>query len=298
MAYDPAMPFPAPPAPAFAPDHAATTTGPLRYEDLTQGGHLMPIALTHALDGLWRDVLRKHAGAHAARKTGVVPLLTRMTLASTEAAIRVDQASEARAGFELAYSRDDAGDVARLYLNCWSEVRGAPRAAAGDLVLAGHMFAEHTFTRPFAPPAQRRVTELDAPGFPRVPEARYAAPPPATAGDAPVGARWLDELAPDPTEVCFGLDHTDSNQHVNSLVYIRVFLEAVQRRVAAAGRSHRVRSRVVDIAYRKPCFAGERVRTSLRLFEHAGTLGAAGFIASTDGDDGKPRCYVRVVLAE
>ena len=91
----------------------------------------------------------------------------------------------------------------------------------------------------------------------------------------------------------FGLDHTDANQHVNSLVYIRTFLEAVQRRVATAGKSVKVRSRAVDIAYHKPCFAGDRVRSHVRLFDHEGTLGAAGHIS---GDDGKPRCFVRVLL--
>jgi len=35
------------------------------------------------------------------------------------------------------------------------------------------------------------------------------------------------------------------------------------------------------------------VRSHLRLFEHQGVLGAAGHMT---GDDGKPRCYVRVLL--
>jgi acyl-ACP thioesterase len=122
---------------------------------------------------------------------------------------------------------------------------------------------------------------------------QYAAPAPTTANDLPDGARWLDELAPDSAEYAFTLDQTDSNQHVNSLVYIRVFHDAINRRLVATGRPMRMRSRAVDIAYRKPCFAGDKVRASLRLFEHDGGLGAAGLIA---GDDGKPRCYVRVLL--
>jgi len=91
----------------------------------------------------------------------------------------------------------------------------------------------------------------------------------------------------------FTLDQTDANQHVNSLVYIRSFLDAAQRRLAATGQPLKLRSRAVDIAYRKPCFAGDRVRAHLRLFDLAGAVGAAG---SFVGDDGKPRCYVRVLF--
>ena len=85
-------------------------------------------------------------------------------------------------------------------------------------------------------------------------------------------------------------------QHVNSLVYVRYFLDAVGRRLAAGDHPPKLRSRAFDIAYRKPSFAGDRVRVSLRMFELPGagaTRGAAGLIA---GDDGKPRCYVRATV--
>ena len=114
-----------------------------------------------------------------------------------------------------------------------------------------------------------------------------------SAGDAPDGARWLDELSPDGVLTPFTLDQTDGNQHVNSLVYIQVFLDAVQRRLAERGQPLVRASRAIDIAYRKPCFAGDQVRSHLRLFEADGGIGAAGHIAGTDG---KPRCYVRVLF--
>ena len=56
----------------------------------------------------------------------------------------------------------------------------------------------------------------------------------------------------------------------------------------------RLRTKAVDVAYRKPCFAGDTVRAQLRLFQLGDSLGAAGSVV---GDDGKPRCYVRVALA-
>jgi len=291
------MLFPAPPMPTFPSDHATTTASYLRYEDCTQDGRLIPIAIPPSLGGLFQDAIMKHPGARNAIASGVVPILTRQTIVSREQPIRIDRAIEIRAGFDLAHATEN-DEVSRLFMRAWSEVHGiagriGPRQVDGARSVAGTLFSEYTFTRLFAPPDQRRVTRLEVEGYPAVPDVHYAAPPPSTAQDAPEGATWLDELAPDPAEVVFGLDQTDANQHVNSLVYIRTFLDAVQRRLAAAGRSLKVRSRAVDIAYRKPCFAGDRVRSQVRLFEHPDSLGAAGLIT---GDDGKPRCYVRVLL--
>ena len=270
----------------------------LRYEDLAQDGRAIPLALPMAMSEMWHHVLHAHPGQRSAVASGILPILTRLTLTSLEAPIRVDRPVETRAGFLLAYDRDVDGD-ARIFLNVWAELHGAAgRIGArppGPPVLAGHLFAEHTFTRLFAPPGRRRVSRLEVEGYPELPEARYEAPAAAAAGEAPAGARWLDELAPDPAEVAFTLDQTDSNQHVNSLVYIRVFLDAVGRRLDAGGRPLAVLSRAVDIAYRKPCFAGDRVRAHVRLFDADGTLGAAGFIAGP-GEESRPRCYVRILL--
>ena len=284
--------------PAFPADQAHTGEDLLRYEEVAQDGRVIPIGLVTSMSGVWHHALRAHPGHRACIAQGVLPLMTRLTLTSLEAPIRVDRPVETRAGFQLAHHRGPDGE-ARIFLNIWSELHGAAgRIGArppGPLVLAGRLFGEHTFTRPFAPPDRRRVSRLEAPGYPEIPEARYDAPAPATAGEAPPGARWLDELAPDPAEVAFTLDQTDGNQHVNSLVYIRVFLDAVQRRFAAGGHPLIVLSREVEIAYRKPCFAGDRVRVHLRMFDAGGALGAAGFIAPA-GEEQRPRCYVRAVL--
>jgi hypothetical protein len=281
--------FPAPPVPPFAPDRSALTEHSMRYEDLTQDGRLMPIAIPSTMSGLWRTILVKHAGARNAQSTGVIPLLTRLTIHSRDIAVRLNKPLEVRSGFELArgLAEGPRGGIARLYMNVWCDLRGIA-IKGGELADCGAIFAEHTFTRPFAPPDQRKVTSLDVEGYPSIPEAVYGAPAPATASEPPDGATWRDELLADGRESCFSLDQTDSNQHVNSLVYIRVFLDAAQRRLPDL----RVRARAVDIAYRKPSFAGDRVRAHVRLFERAGQVGAAGFIAA---DDGKPRCYVRAI---
>lgn len=293
------MLFPAPSAPAFAADQAIQTERYPRYEDCTQDGRLMPIAIPPALSTLWETVLADHRGAQSAASAGVLALLTRLTVSSLDQPIRVDRRFESTVGFELAHARDERGEVARLFTNVWADVRGiAGRTNSphiGDqLVLAGQAFAEHTFTRPFGPPAQRRVTDLAGlDGYPALPATRYHQPAPHTAGEAPDGATWLDEFAPDVVDTRFTLDQTDANQHVNSLVYVRVFLDAAQRRLAA----HPVplRSKAFDVAYRKPSFAGDRVRAHLRMFALGDLLGAAGFLCAP-GEESKPRCYIRVLF--
>jgi len=300
----PAMLFPAPPTPAFPPEHAATTERQPRYEDCTQDGRLNPIAIPPSLATLWQTTIARHPGARNARASGVLALLTRLTVSSLDQPIRVQTPVESLVGFELAHERDPAGQVARLYMNVWADVRGVPgrsapggpRPASRDRVLAGQAFAEHTFTRPFGPPEQRRVTSFAGiAGYPEIPDARHAPLPPASAGEAPDGATWLDELTGDPVETMFMLDHTDANQHVNSAVYVRCFLDAMQRRLAAGSYPAKLRSKAFDIAYRKPCFVGDRVRAHIRLFSQGDHIGGAGFIAPA-GEEARPRCYVRALF--
>ncbi|HMG55195.1 MAG TPA: hypothetical protein VK601_16980 [Kofleriaceae bacterium] len=296
------MQFPAPPAPEFPPDQLFTNPLYPRYEDCTQDGRLNTLAIPPGLATMWNARDARTTGNRQARASGLVSLLTRLTVASLEQPVRVNRPFEAVVGFQLAHDRDAAGEVSRLFLNIWADVRGRPHLPAerraadtGALVVAGHAFAEHTYTRPFGPPEQRRVTSLAGiDGVPAIPEVRYHQPAPASAAEAPAGARWLDELAADPVETAFLLDHTDANQHVNSLVYVRVFLDAAGRRIAAGGHPPRLRSRAFDIAYRKPSFAGERVRAHIRTFAHGEHVGVAGFLAAA-GEEARPRCYVRVL---
>ncbi len=304
-----AMLFPAPLAPVFSPAHVTTTERYPRYEDCTQDGRLTAIAIPPALATLWETALARSPGTRNAHAAGVVSLLTRLTVTSLDQPIRVHHPVSSTVGFELAHDRDAAGEVARLYMNVWAEVRGvagrggpaaalAAGAPGGDRapVLAGHAFAEHTFTRPFAPAGRRRVTSLAGiEGYPALPEAQHASQAPASAAEAPEGATWLDALAADVVDVRFTLDQTDANQHVNSLVYVRCFLDAFQRRLAAGGHPATLRSKAFDIAYRKPSFVGDRVRAHLRLFAHGDGIGGAGFLAAA-GEEARPRCYVRVIF--
>lgn len=295
-------PFPVPPRPELPPERMATAEFALRYEDIAQDGRMMAIAFPPALGWtVWDKLLDQHPAERALAARGVVPILSRLTIVGTDAAVRVDRPATATGGYQLA-RRERDGAVDKLFLNMWVEVQGAagrlvPPQGPGEPVVAGTVFAEHTFTRLFAAPGARKVTRFEVPGLPEVPRAVYDAPAPTTAMELPAGATAIDdEVHADPVVTAFGLDHTDSNQHVNSLVYPRLFAEAALRRLATLGRPRAVLVRALDIGYRKPSFAGDRVRIHTRLFALGDRVGAAGFVADVDDADARPRCCARILF--
>jgi hypothetical protein len=288
-------PFPAPATPAETP--FAENTVRLRWEDVAQDGRIMITALAPAIGStIWNGLLKDHAGMRAAERQGLVSILTRLTAVGTDEPIRVIAPVCARGTYQLAHSAVD-GAVDRLFMNAWVEVHGTRGKVwsepAGPQVPAGRMFVEHTFTRLFeATPDKRKVKQFDVEGMPVVPEARYDVPGFATAMELPAGAEPLDDgYVADAAVTCFGLEHTDSNQHVNSLVYPRLFAEAALRRLD----DRVVLVRALDIAYRKPSFAGDVVRIHLRRFRIDGRVGAAGYRAA-DGET-RPRVCARILLA-
>ncbi|TMQ15096.1 MAG: hypothetical protein E6J91_13965, partial [Deltaproteobacteria bacterium] len=92
------MLFPAPPAPAFPPDQTATNPHYPRYEDCTQDGRLVTTAIPPALATLWNTRDSRNAGARQARATGLISLLTRLTVISLDQPVRVNRPFEAAVG--------------------------------------------------------------------------------------------------------------------------------------------------------------------------------------------------------
>ena len=290
----------APEAPADSPSAKARVF--LRYEDITQDGRLLLEVLPNAIGAsVWEMQLEKDPFVRECMRRGIVPMLSRFVLEGEPGPFSVMKPLECEGRYALARALNEAGEVERIIVNMWAELRGPigrtrpPRPDdAGTIAPAGRVFAEHVFTRPFGPPAQRRVTSLDdVPGAPTsLP--RYVLRPFERMLDLPAGATALDDLGAEGEPAIFGVMHTDSNQHVNSLVYLRLFEEAALRRFAALGKREPVLSRKLEIAYRKPCFAGERVRVEIRSFELGGQLGVVGQLVPET--QGSPHCAVRVLF--
>jgi len=293
-------------APVVPESHRASATMLLRYEDVAQDGRITLEALPHGIgESVWAKLLRDHPIAKDARSLGVLPILTRLVVEANEDPISVLRPLQGHGLYELAHTKKD-GVVDRIMLNLWLDVRGTIGRTQGSVprdgepIVVGRVFAEHVFTRPFAEPGQRKVLRLEFPGAPEIPETVYAWRDPADLLALPEDAEPFEgALEEDPVPVVFGLGHTDGNQHVNSLVYPRLFEEAVLRRLQSLGRSPVVLPRALDVAYRKPSFAGERVRLSLRTFGCGGKSGDVGAVGmfTGEGPGARPHCYLRMRFA-
>lgn len=301
-----------PPLPNLPDTQRATGSFPVRYEDIAQDGRLLLEATTTALGAaVWGPLIGRHALTPYMREQGIVPILTRLVIEGAPGPFSVNHRLSASGAFELSHARTPAGEVDRIFLDMWAEVsapigrtHGAPPERAGETATAGRIFAEHVFTRLFAPPAQRKVARLDAPGLATVPEKQREARRLSAILELPVGAVALDDgIVVDPTPIVFGLTHTDSNQHVNSLVYPRLFEDAALRRFAAHGRATAVLARSIEIGFRKPCFAGDSMRVALRAYRLGDSLGAVGvWVAERDATTAeamaaaRPHAYVHTVF--
>ncbi len=258
-------------------ERRATAQVEVRYEDVAQDGRVKLSALPHAMGmACWRGLLANHPASRLTKGEGILPILSRWIAEMGDAPVSVFRKLEARGAWDVAHAVDDEGEVDRLIMILTTEVWGRigrtypPQPDdAGTPICVGRLYAEHVYTRPFGPPEERKVRALpDGYGLPAVPERRIEWVDPKSLLALPEGTRALeDEETPDGELVCFGLGHTDSNQHVNSLVYPRIFEDAGLRKLRALGRGEEgPLPTTMEIAFRKPCFAGDRVRASTRAF--------------------------------
>ena len=300
-----------PPPPANLPlDQRTEGKLALRYEDITQAGRARSVAIPSSGGVIWRNLLA-HRSFDPDRAGKVFPILSRLVVQTNDVVLPVFPWFDVKGCFQLAHSRNDAGEVARLYLNVWSEVGGrtgrtnAPQPGnAGKRVVAGRCLAEHVFTRPFGPLSERKVHHLDVDGIPRIPPDVCVWRHRPAILEIPPNWEVLDPSpADDASHFVFGLDHTDSNQHVNSLVFPDLFEQASLRRFAEHGIVGKIQATGFEAGFRKPCFAGDAVRVVLRTFKLGRQLGAVGLFvpnADSSADDEwnpKPYCYLRMAFA-
>lgn len=255
-----------------------------RYEDITQDGRIVLTTLMPGVgQSIWRGLIAKMPAFDGFMAEGILPILRRLVVVEGHPGPFSVHAPIAFEGtWRLA--REKGGD--RLFVNMWvdayapvAHTLGPPPPSDAPRVLAGRIFAEHVVTKPFAPPDERKVTRLDAPGLPAVPEDEYAFEP----GEALVAGRALEPAG----EVAFGMMHTDSNQHVNSLVYPRMFEEALLRKHGDAT----LLCRALEMRWRKPFFAGDRATIALSLEGES----AVGTIAPSSTPD-RASCAIAMTL--
>jgi hypothetical protein len=277
----------------------------VRYEDVAQDGRPLLECVPPSLGCVWRKELANHPDAPKTQGLGIVPILTRIEVALGEDSFSPMQRFdvEGRAGMLAATNAEDG--YKRALLDIETIVYGKtshallPRTGPSERREVGRIRAEHVLTKLFAKKDERRVTPEDvrAAGV-RLDGARVWSRPQQIV-EAPDGVTAIDgDFVRDTVPLAMGLMHTDSNQHVNSLVYPRLFEEAVMRRLHSLGRSRAVLSRALSIGWRRPSFAGDVLHVEMRLFEKGARLVACGmFFGENERDRARARCYVRVDLA-
>ncbi|MBI4510763.1 MAG: hypothetical protein HY698_14100 [Deltaproteobacteria bacterium] len=278
-------------------------TARFRYEDVTQDGRAILTALPLGVSlTAWEQLILPDPRWKTLLGRGVLPILHRLVIEGGDSPVSVGRPFEVRGCYQLAHTVDGGGEVNRLLLNIWCETTapigrtyGPPPPNAGEITVVGRVRAEHVITRPLGAKDQRKVLRLDVEGLPAVPPTRMTVAPAEQLISIPRGAELIDEtLLPDEAPLLFGLVHTDSNQHVNSLVFLRSFEEAALRRLAAHGRATKLLARRAEIAFRKPFFAGERARIHLQAFSLEGRLGALGTF--TGEPPASPHSFVRMMF--
>lgn len=281
----------------------------LRHEDIAQDGRPLLHAIPPALGSVWRVLLKDVQDADVLKRDGVLPILSRIRLDVTEHVVSpfrpfsVEGFGERVAG--------TAPDYTRVLYNIHARVsaKGGHAMFSGSpdhVAVVGTMFAEHVLTRPFAEKDRRRVVPEDVTGAGVTLDGTQPFLPARSILEEPIAGA----IAVDPAFVqgdvplAMGLMHTDANQHVNSLVYPRLFEEAVLRRLHALGRSLAVRARSLEIGYRRPSFAGDVIRVDTRLFdvpaagaEPARIVALGVFVALDETGHETARVFSRLTLS-
>lgn len=278
--------------PARGYESSAKTEIQPRFEDVTQDGRVQLTALMPGLDAVWR-ALDASVELGSFRERGVIPILRRIVVMGEPGPFSAYAPLACEGTWRLA--RERGGD--RIFLSMWLDVHApqggplAPPPPDAERALVGRVYAEHVVTRPFAPPGERKVTRLEAPGLPPVPEDEH----PFEEAESLLEGHALSPAG----EQLFAMMHTDSNQHVNSLAYPQVFEEAAvraaaERRVPSAAT---LLSRAVELRYRKPFFAGDRAALTLRVEPSPGPHRAVAVGAfAPPGSGQKPSCAVAMWL--
>jgi hypothetical protein len=304
-----------PPEPEVPEEQIGEADLELRYEDVCQDGRLR-------LAGVWAPMGRilwsKMRVAHALQRLrgqGVRNVLSFIAIHAEDEPVTVRARALSRVRFQLGHTLDARGEPNRIIFNTWLRTeaprgkRGDPSAEpSGERVLVAKAFGQHVLTRPRAARGEHRVLTLEDPELPAVPEQHM----PWRDADGllvlPEGAQPLDpEPRAEEAAFVFGLVHTDGNQHVNFLIYPRLAEDAALRRLSEHGIDARLLGRRAEVGYKRPCFAGDRMRVVTQAFRLGDELGAIAALVADSGDlprgaagwaeFGRLHCVTRMVLS-
>jgi hypothetical protein len=254
----------------------------LRFEDVVQDGRVRLEGVWPAIGPILWGKMDVAATLHRLAKGGIRSVLSYVEIEGGSEPVSVRARAEHEVRWRLGHTVDERGELNRIVFDTWllsHAPRGVPDApglppASEQRVPLARAYGQHVFTRPTAPPGAHRVLDLDEPAFSDPRAERVPFHDAAGLLRLPADAEPLDPAPrPDAAPIVFGLCHTDGNQHVNFLAYPRLAEEAALRRFRELSLDARRLARRASVAYRKPCFAGDAVRTVTQAFRQGDALG-------------------------
>ena len=275
-----------------------------RYEDVAQDGRVHLNGVPPALSAVWKNEIDRHPAGETIRAAGIVPILSRIEIDVTEESFSAMRAREVLGSGMLLVGRRDSDEASRALIDVRSQMFALtghailPFAGERKRALVGTMLGEHILTRLFATDGNHRVLPSDLTALGVSFEGERVLETPQSILVPPTDCTPIDrEFQRDSFPLVFGLVHTDSNQHVNSLVYPRIFEEAILRRLHALRRSTKLLSRSLRIGYRKPSFAGETAHVEVQLYAREDRIIALGALyGEGETDHARARVYVKIEL--
>lgn len=267
----------------------------LRFEDVSQAGHLRLETLAAGLDfALMGGDLPTHPLTRYFSEHQIVPMRTRMMIERYPGTVAFGSEVVTEGTFVIAADGD------HVFLNSEGHLRAPSKHRVASAVVGdgatfslGRVFVEHTLTKPLAPKGERRVSSLPTHvhGL-HLEYVHYT----QTSTAALLGTAVLEVVG----SVCPGLRHTDGNQHVNSVAYIVWFEEIAVRAARQHALSALHEAESIDIVYLRPSFAGEELTFEMALAAEASIHGKpAGLWARgvVRGPDAKVRAVAAMRLS-
>jgi hypothetical protein len=279
-----------PQAPEVSAELRGEAESELRYQDLCQDGRLRIAGVWPPMGQiLWTRMQLARSLGRLARQ-GIRNVMSYVAMASEDVPLSIFAPAHSAVKVELGHTRDESGAPNRVILNTWLETdalrarRNHPASRPSDQrVHAARAFGQHVFTRPAAPRGQHRVTRLEDPELGGLVQREVTFVDPKSLLALPAGAEPIDS-APvvDVAPVVFGLVHTDGNQHVNFLIYPRLVEDALLRRLPELGVDARRLGRSVEVGYKRPCFAGDRMNLLMQVFRLEAAVGVVAAVVPAE----------------
>lgn len=256
---------------------------PYAFDDVCERGSLKLTSILRVTAprhfDLWTSEI---GGPDFFQRTGLFIPIVALDIFVADLPIRLGAPLEIDITIRLGAQLDGSGQVRRLLSESTGEVH-APHAQTGERVLVARNLKHNALSRNDPDPARRRVTELpESMNLGRVPTRLVEFATIADLASAPSDFSRMADFT-DQVPHVWSYEQTDMNQHIHAMEYVRMMELFAVDQLAELGRNPREYAfRRARIAFRKPCFTGERYLRSGSLHGSDGEELVCGTLRKVD----------------